>query len=134
MHLLDGLGRVALARGEPEEALGLADEELARAGRHHAPKIEARAHELRGRALAALDRRAEARAALGAALGVAERIGYPPTQWRSLAVLAELARREGQRAAAEAAEGRSRALVDKLARTLPDTDLRRELVASAAPP
>jgi class 3 adenylate cyclase/tetratricopeptide (TPR) repeat protein len=55
MHLEHARGRVALLRGEPGDALARADRELEAARRHHAPKLEARALELRARALAALE-------------------------------------------------------------------------------
>ncbi len=64
IHVLDGLGNVALARRDPESALRHADEALAGARRHGAQKLEARALALRGRALLEIDRRADAQTAL----------------------------------------------------------------------
>jgi class 3 adenylate cyclase/tetratricopeptide (TPR) repeat protein len=134
LHVQDALGRVALARREPERALVLATEEIEGARRHRAAKIEARGLELRGRALVAVDRRPEAEAALGEALAIARRIGYPPAVWRVLGLLAEVARREGRRDAAAAHASEARAVVDALGGTLPAADLRDALRAAAATP
>jgi hypothetical protein len=136
LHVLDGLGEVALVRREPEQALLLAEEELAGARRHRAQKLEARALALRGRALLALDRRPEAQATLREAIALGERIGYPAVRWRALGVLAEADRRDarGEDAAAHAAAARR--IVDGLARTLPDPDLERafrEAVSGSRP-
>jgi class 3 adenylate cyclase/tetratricopeptide (TPR) repeat protein len=129
MHLWNAQARVELARGEPERVLPLVDRELEAARHHRSPKIEARALELRGRALLAMDRRGEAEQALHAALQCATRIEYPPVTWRSLSLLAELARRAGSRSAAEDHAARARTLVESLARSLSEADLRRELGA-----
>jgi class 3 adenylate cyclase/tetratricopeptide (TPR) repeat protein len=130
LHVEDLLGRIALAQERADDALAHADDALAGARRHAAEKLVGRALELRGRALVVLDRRAEAAAALAEALGVAAAIGYPPTQWRALALLTEVARRDGRRADADAAAARARALVDGLASGVPD-DLRPTLYATA---
>ena len=123
LHARDGLARAALARGVLERALALADEELEGARFHGLPKIVARALELRGRALVAMDRRDEAGAALGEALEIARRIGYPPVVWRSLSLLGELARRAGRRGEAARGAGEARALVERLAGSLPEAAL-----------
>src|SRR5262249_12102027 len=68
MHVWDALGRLALVGGEPERAIAHADHELSAARRHRARKVEARALELRARALLVLDRREEAAAAVDDAL------------------------------------------------------------------
>jgi class 3 adenylate cyclase/tetratricopeptide (TPR) repeat protein len=130
LHLHDAAGRLALARRDPAAALAHADGELAGARRHRARKLEARALELRGRALLAEDRREDASVALGEALTVAGAIGYPPTQWRALRLLGEIARRAGRPADAQIHAARRRALVEPLANALPD-DLRRALYATA---
>jgi class 3 adenylate cyclase/tetratricopeptide (TPR) repeat protein len=134
MHLLDGLGRVALARGEPAEALALADDECLRARRHRAPKIEARALELRGRALVALEQHDDAERVLLDAVAVAERIAYPRTQWVALGLLAEIARRRGRVREVETYGSRRHAVVEALVASLPDPALQRELRDSAVSP
>jgi tetratricopeptide (TPR) repeat protein len=129
MHVSDALARAELSRGQPEQALALVDEEVAAARKHLARKVEARALELRGRALVVLDRRDEAARSLEAALEVARGIGYPPATWRSLSLLAELAHRAGDRAQAERLSFEARGLVERLAGSLPETELRREFGA-----
>jgi hypothetical protein len=49
--------------------------------------------------------------------------------WRSESLLAELARRSGDRAEAERRAGRARSRVEQLARALPEPDLARDLRA-----
>jgi class 3 adenylate cyclase len=132
LHLLDALAQVALARREPERALEFVDEELRRVRSHRAQKIEARALELRGRVLLALDSRDEAEEAVSASIETANRISYPPVVWRGLGLLAEVAHRRGERKAFEQHEARRRALVERLASSLPDDDLRRALHSVSA--
>jgi len=134
MHLEDAFGRVALARGEPADALARAEREIEAARRHAAPKLEARALALRVQALAALERRDQALAATGDLLAIAERIGYARASWQALALAAELERRAGRRVRAAACETRRAQVVEALARSLPDAELRRGLLASAATP
>jgi len=132
LHLADAKARLALARGEPEAAVALAREEAQGARRHHAPKIGARALEIAGRALLAMDAREEAQAELRAALAGAEALGYPPVQWRAHALLAELARRRGApREEREAPAGRARALLEGAERALAEEAPRRALRALA---
>jgi tetratricopeptide (TPR) repeat protein len=127
LHLKDALARVALVLGEPERALMLADEELEGARSHGLPKLMARALELRGRALVAMDLREESERGLREALDLAHQIGYPPVVWRALSILAELARRSGERVDAERRAEQARSLADSLSQSLPEEDLRREL-------
>jgi tetratricopeptide (TPR) repeat protein len=131
MHLQDILARIHLARGEPERALPLADAEVEQARAQFSHKLKARALELRGRALVHLDRRDDAAASLREALEIAKRIGYPPATWRSLSLLAELARRRGERSQAERLAQEASGLVTRLAGGLPETELRDEFGALA---
>jgi class 3 adenylate cyclase/tetratricopeptide (TPR) repeat protein len=131
MHVEDALGRLALARREPAAALAHGDVELVAASRHGARKVEARAHELRARALLALERVDDAAAAAAAALDVATAIAYPTGQWRALTVAAETDRRRGRRGAAAAAATRVERLVASLAASLPDDALRHALHTAA---
>ena len=133
IHVLDGLGNVALARRDPESALRHADEALAGARRHGAQKLEARALALRGRALLEIDRRDDAQTALREAITIGERIGYPPVRWRALRLLAEAARRDGRRDDAAAHTAHAQQIVDALLASLPDAELRALLAASARP-
>jgi tetratricopeptide (TPR) repeat protein len=80
---------------------------------------------VRGRALAALGRYAEAEAALRAVLDGAG--GFPVLQWRAHAELAHVYQAQGRRAAAArtGAARAARAVIDELAATVPDPALRR---------
>jgi tetratricopeptide (TPR) repeat protein len=129
LHVQDGLARLALARGDPERALGLIAEELEGAGRHRARKLEARALELRGRTLMTIGQPSEAHETLHQALALAQGLEYPPMIWRSESLLAELARRSGDRPEADRLAGQARGLVERLARALPEEELQRDLGA-----
>jgi tetratricopeptide (TPR) repeat protein len=129
MHLLDAQARVEIARGQPERALVLLDDELAAATRTGSRKVIARAGELRGRARVVMDDREAAARELEEALRLAREIEYPPIQWRSLSLLAELERRAGDRARAERLAHEARALVEGLAAALPEPVLAVEFRA-----
>jgi class 3 adenylate cyclase/tetratricopeptide (TPR) repeat protein len=132
MHVDDACGRLALARRDPAAALAAAETELDSARHFGAQKLEMRAQALRARALLALDRGDEAEQAVAASLSVAEAIAYPAGRWRALRLQAEIARRRGRTADADAAEHALRATVERLAASLPDDELRRALYAAAA--
>jgi hypothetical protein len=123
MHLFDALGRAALRRGDPEAALAHGTEELTRARRHCAPKVEARALDLRGRALLAMDRFDEAEEMLTAAVGVAEGISYPRIAWQARLALATIKHRTGAAAEGKALALRSQAAVEQLTTSIPSPDL-----------
>jgi tetratricopeptide (TPR) repeat protein len=131
MHVGDALARTLLARGEPERALPLVEEELREARHQLSKKLQARALELRGRILLHLERPRDAGESLGEALALARGSGYPPVTWRALSLLAEGARRAGERGEAERLAGEARGLVTGLARRLPDGELRLEFGALA---
>jgi len=130
LHVQDARARLLLAAGEPERALALADDEHAGARTHRVPKAEARALVVRGRALLALDRRAEARDALERAAAVAERIGYPRAVVDAHKLLAVLAGRAGDAETAARAAARAADVGARLGATLADDDLRRTWFAS----
>ena len=132
LHLHDTLGRTALVERRPDAALAAADLEIAGARRYKIPKVEARAQQLRGTALLAMDRRADAEAALRDAMRIAASIAYPRTTWEALGLLAEVARRDGKRDEAARVEAERRAVLDAAAASIPDADLRGALARSAA--
>jgi hypothetical protein len=132
LHIENALGRLALARGEPGDALARAEREREAARHHRAPKLEARALALRVQALAALERREEALSAAGELRAIADRIGYARARWQGLALAAELERRAGRSEQAGRREAERAKTVETLARSLSDADLRRGLIASAA--
>jgi tetratricopeptide (TPR) repeat protein len=126
LHVLDGLARVDVARGAPERALELIEQELEGARSSRSQKLEARALELRGRAWVTMDSRDEAEEALRGALQVARQIEYPPVVWRSLSLLAELARRSGRTSQGDRDATEARRLVEHLSRSLPGAELQQE--------
>ena len=132
MHLEDAQGRLALARGAPEQALTCAERELAAARRHVAPKLEARALDLAARALAVQERRDEALARVSDLLAIAERIGYARARWGGLGLAAQLERRAGRAELAAAHEQRRDELVAALCGALGDGELRAGLRACAS--
>jgi len=125
MHVQDGLARVEIARGEPEAALRVLDAELEAARRTGARKLEARALELRGRALVVMDEREEAASSLREALRIAREIEYPPVQWRALSLFAELERRSGDHSRSRDLLHQARSLIEGLASSLPELELQR---------
>jgi tetratricopeptide (TPR) repeat protein len=131
LHLIDALARIELARGDPQRALDLASDQLARAAPHQAPKIEARALELQAQALLALDRGEEAHKAATRGLETAEKIQHPSVRWHGLEVLAELARRRGDTSEAETRERQLHELLQSLARGIPESELRDGLLSMA---
>jgi tetratricopeptide (TPR) repeat protein len=126
LHLLDALARVDLVRGEPETALARIDQEIDGARRMTIRKLEARALELRGRALVSMDRREEAEESLGAALELATQIEHPPVAWRALSLLGEIARRRGEAELAERHFSEVRKLVESKSASIPRDELRSE--------
>jgi DNA-binding CsgD family transcriptional regulator len=117
---------LALASGDPAEALRIADRLIASAA--HAERYGAgcapRLWHLRGTALAELGRDADAEASLLAAgQGAAER-GLRPMCWRLQASLGRCYQRLGRRKQAEESFAAARALVDQLAITIVDDTMR----------
>jgi class 3 adenylate cyclase/tetratricopeptide (TPR) repeat protein len=129
LHLLDAMARLALARGEPEAALRLVEDELVGAQRHGALKLVARASELRARALLHIDQRPEAEESIREALQVGARIEYAPVLWRGHSLKGEVARREGDDSAAREHRARARDAVARLEPAVPDARSRKEFAA-----
>jgi tetratricopeptide (TPR) repeat protein len=130
LHVADARARLHLAAGEPARALALAETEREQARAHHVPKAEARALIVGARALLGVERRDDAGCALADAIGIAERIGYPRALADAHLVLATLARRAGENDEAARETARATDVVEHLAATLPDDDLRRRLRAA----
>ncbi len=128
LHLQDAEARLWIARGEPERALPLLDEELAGARRNDAAKLVARALELRGRAWLHLDERGAAEESLREALASTDAIGYPPIRRRALALLGELARRRGHDGEAEKHHADAAATLAALAEPFEEEPLRRRFL------
>src|SRR5205814_1042289 len=89
------------------------------AGRHHIPKVQARALTLRGEALIALERGEDADLALAEAVRIADAIGYPRGAWRALGTRVILARRLGRSADVALHATAQRALIAACASSSP---------------
>ncbi len=129
LHARHVEGSIALRTGSPAAALAHARAEAESAGRHRAPKIEARALVLVGMAHLAMDDRDAAGAALAEAVRIAAGIAYPHGEWTALDGLATLARRAGQHDEAQRHEVRRQGLLRSATASLADDDLRRALAA-----
>jgi class 3 adenylate cyclase len=128
-HLRHGQARLALARGQVDAAYELSLAEVGAARDALAQKIEARSLEFHSRVLLAQERTGEAKTVAGQALELARRIEHPPVAWRAFAMLGEMARRAGDSEEAELQLGKARRLVEEKARTVADSDLRRQFRA-----
>ena len=98
----------------------LSHQELEAARSCRAQKLIARGHELQGRIQTSMDARADAAAALDAALDIATRIDHPSVVWRARGLRAELARRNGEAGVRERELATARQLIEALAPGVPD--------------
>lgn len=114
---------LVLAEGKPEEALQMADALIASAPGSSPATFIPRLEKLRGDALFALDRDAEAEVVLGNVRREAERIGLRSLLWRTDATLALVHARRGAYDKAEQALASARALIEQLADTLGNSAL-----------
>ena len=83
---------------------------------------------LRGEALTALQRPAEAEAALTAAQAIATAQGVRPLQWRISILLGNLYRTQGRKVEAEQAFADARTLIEALAGNMSDQSLRESFL------
>jgi tetratricopeptide (TPR) repeat protein len=114
---------LSLRYGRPDEALANARRLLAEAPRFRV--LAADAARVEGEALSALGRLEEAEATLLRAKAVAVELGTDPTRWRACVALGELLQRTGRPDEADAEFSEARALLEAMASTLSDVDLRR---------
>jgi class 3 adenylate cyclase/tetratricopeptide (TPR) repeat protein len=112
-----------LRYGRPEEALTNARRVLAEAPQFRV--LAADAARIEGEALAALGRLEEAEAGLRRAKAAAVEIGTDPIHWRSCLGLGDLFRRSDRPDAAGTEFAEALALLEAMASTLSDVDLRR---------
>ncbi len=130
LHVQHARAQIELARGDLSRVLALCDDERAGARRHRVPKVESRALSLCGRAHLAADSRDAADEALCSALSIAAGIGYRRGVWEAYGLLAELARRRGDRRAVAEYLARGRATLEPAAHSVADATLRRALLGS----
>jgi DNA-binding CsgD family transcriptional regulator len=123
--------QLALAQGEPERTLAITEQLFASAahvaGEQSIPHL---AH-LRGKALATLNRPAEAETALQAAQAGAVAQDLRPLLWRIAIDLGNLHRAQRRDAEAEQAFATAQELVEELAAPIPDPTLRTHFLQQA---
>ncbi len=123
-------GELALLRGEPERALGFADECMGLAVASDSRKHVAMARRLRGRALLAQGHLERAESELVSALEASLHVGNPPQVWKSHVALAELRAAQGRAEEARHAYAEALSVIEGVARALTDEDLRDGFLAS----
>ena len=123
---------LALARGEPARALEIIDQLIASAANAKPDGSNIlRVSFLRGQALTALGRFAEAETARLAARAIADEQGALPLLWRIDAALGRLYHANGDEPKAADAFAAARAIVDSLARGIADESLRKNFERGA---
>jgi len=122
---------LALAQGHPTRALEIIDQLVASAAQAARGQSSLRVLKLRGEALAALQRPAEAEGALTAAQALAMALGARPRQWRICLALGNLYQTLERNTEAEQAFVTARTLIEELAATITDEPLRDNFLQRA---
>jgi len=122
---------LALAQEHPAHALEIIDRLIASAAQGAEGQSSPRVLKLRGEALAALQRPAEAANAFEAAQEIAGVQGVRPMQWRVGIALGKLYQTQGKNTEAEQAFATARALIEELAATIADEPLRDHFLRQA---
>jgi DNA-binding CsgD family transcriptional regulator len=122
---------LALARNDPGQALDVTDRLIASAANMSEERVIPRLWKLRGEALAALYRTAEAETMLRAAQEAAHAQGLRPLLWRICVVLGKLYRASRRQEEAEQAFASARTIIEELAAPIPDENLRATFLSSA---
>ena len=120
---------LALARGEPAQALDITDRLIASAANLSSDRVIPRLWKLRGEALVALGRTEEAETVLRAAQETARAQGLRPLLWRICVALGKLYQSQSQEVEAEQAFSTARLLVKELAANVPDERLREHFIS-----
>ena len=122
---------LALVRGNPDLALDITDRLISSAANLSEERVIPRLWKLRGEALVALQRIAEAETALQAAQAAAQAQGLRPWLWRICLALGKLYQTQERQEDAEQAFANARALIEELAANLPDEQLRAHFLSQA---
>jgi DNA-binding CsgD family transcriptional regulator len=123
---------LALARNDPQLALRITDQLLASAANLSEERVIPRLWTLRGEALVALHREAEAEKMLRAALDAAHAQGLRPSLWRLAIDLGKLYQAELRDEEAALAFATAQELIEELAASVPDTSLRDHFLHKAS--
>jgi class 3 adenylate cyclase/tetratricopeptide (TPR) repeat protein len=119
-----------LARGDSERALSAAEQCLALAEKTESRKYIIRAHRVRGQALMAQGKLAEADEDISSALPLAVEVGNPPQLWRTHVALGELRRAQGRPGDARHAYENALSVIESVAAGLTGTHLRDTFLRS----
>jgi tetratricopeptide (TPR) repeat protein/transcriptional regulator with XRE-family HTH domain len=130
-HLFHSYGELWLRRGNATRALGYAEECLALAAPTQSRKNVVKGRRLRGQALLAQGRPAEAAQDLEAALHLAQELGNPAQLWQTWVAWAELCQAQGSAQDARAAYAAALGVIDQVAAALEDAALRETFLTSA---
>ena len=122
---------LALARGKPELALEITDQLIASDANTSEGRNILRVSKLRGQALLALHRTAEAKVELEAAKEIAASLGASPMSWRISVLLGNFYKVQRDHDEVEKAYSTARTLIEELAATLPDETLRDNFLHKA---
>jgi tetratricopeptide (TPR) repeat protein len=122
---------LALAKGNPARALDITDQLIASDANTSEGRHILRVSKLRGEALLALHRSAEARVELEAAQEIAAILGARPMLWRINVLLGNFYLAQGEHEEAEKAYATARTLIEELAATMPDESLRDNFLHTA---
>jgi class 3 adenylate cyclase/tetratricopeptide (TPR) repeat protein len=129
-HLFHSYGELWLERGEPARALAYADECLEVAQVCGSAKNVVKGRRLRGQARMAQGRLDEAEHELAAALETAIEVGNPPQLWKTHAAIGELRRAQGRTEEARGAYGEALSIIEGVAGSLTDEQLRETFLQS----
>jgi DNA-binding CsgD family transcriptional regulator len=122
---------LALARGEPGLALDITNRLIASAANLSEERVIPHLWKLRGEALAALHRAAEAETTLRAAQEAAHALGLRPLLWRICIALGKFYQAQAREAEAEQAFSTARVLIEELAASVPNEHLRAHFLSQA---
>ncbi|MGZ3612060.1 MAG: LuxR C-terminal-related transcriptional regulator, partial [Ktedonobacteraceae bacterium] len=122
---------LALAKGKPERALEITDQLIASDANTSGGRNILRVSKLRGEALLALHRTAEAKVELEAAQEIAASLGASPMLWRISVLLGNFYKAQGDHEEAEKAYTAARTLIEELAATMQNEALKDNYLEKA---
>jgi DNA-binding NarL/FixJ family response regulator len=122
---------LALARRDPGLALDITDQLIAGAANMSNEGVIPRLWKLRGEALAALHRTAEAETMLRAAQEAAQAQGLRPLLWRICIALGNLKQTQARQEEAKQAFATARTIIEELAANVPDEHVREQFLRQA---
>lgn len=133
LRLLHARGLCFLALNEPAKALALAEEGLSLAETSVSRKYAALNHELMGKALAAMGNVDEAIEAMEKAVSLADAIQYQPIRWAGRHQLTELNHQKGREQEVEKTSSEAEHIIQTIASSLENENLRITFLNSAIP-